>query len=139
MKLKVQQVFDVTLLVTQIIRENRPMPQKGKYRLSRLHAKLLPEFTTANARRDEMITAYQHHETTTVPMPDGTETTTTAEQFSVPTDKMPEFNAAWKEIADEEIEIEIDPIPLAYLDLGDKADGSISANELVTLADLVKE
>lgn len=145
MKLKVQHVFDATLVVAQIIRENRPMPQKGKYRLARLHAKLLPEFTTAAARRDEIITAYDHHEM--MPGEPGLYTASdppqrvmiSAPQFSVPPDKLPEFNAAWAEIAGEEIEVDVEPVPLGCLDLGDNADGAIQAAELVTLGDLVTE
>lgn len=135
MKLKVQHVFDATLVVAQIIRENRPMPIKGKYRLARLHAKLLPEFTAAAARRDEMITAYDHHEET--PVVDGPGIP--SPQFSVPPDKMPEFTAAWAEIANEEIEVDVEPLPLSCLDMGDNSDGAISASELVTLGELVVE
>lgn len=136
MKLKVQQLMDATLVVSQIIREKRPLPQKGSYWVARLHTKLLPEFNTASARRDEMITAYDHKET--VKGAEG-EPDVVADQFSVPLDKMPEFNAAWKEIADEEIEVDVQPIPLGYLDLGESVQGSIAASELVTLGDLVRE
>lgn len=125
MKLKVQHVFEATLVVARIINENRPMPQRGKFRLARLHAKLLPEFTTIAARRDEMITAYDHLGETLQP--------------TVPDDKLSEFAAAWTEIGDEEIEVDVEPVPLGCLDLGDAADGAIQANELVTLGDLVTE
>lgn len=131
MKLKVQHVMDATLVVAQIIRENRPMPQKGKFRLARLHTRLLPEFNVANTRRDEMIAAYEHHE----PVEDGVP----SPQFSVPLDKMPEFNAAWAEIGGEEIEVDVEPVPLSCLDLGDGSDGAITAHELITLGDLVTE
>lgn len=36
MKLTVQRVMDVLPLITAIINEKRPMPQKGKYRLAQL-------------------------------------------------------------------------------------------------------
>lgn len=124
MKLTAQQVFDATLVVAQIIRENRPMPQKGLYRLARLHAKLAPEFKPISERRDAMIEAYEHRE-------EGADT------FSVPLDKMPEFNAAWAEIAGDEIEVDVQPVPLDYLDGGGV--GVITAAELVTLGDLVRE
>ena len=52
--------MDMTLLISQIIREGRQMPQKGKYRLARMHSKLMVEFTTINAQRDEMIPEVQH-------------------------------------------------------------------------------
>lgn len=124
MKLKVQHVFDATLLVSQIIRERRPMPQKGSYRLARMHAKLQPEFDTIANQRDALITAYDHK------APE-------AEAFSVPDDKLAEFQEAWKKVADEEIEVAVEPIPLVYLDLGDSVVGSISASELIVLGDLV--
>jgi hypothetical protein len=34
-------------------------------------------------------------------------------QWQVPADKMPEFTAAWKAVGDEEIEVDVQPIPLA--------------------------
>lgn len=136
MKLKVQQVFDATLTIAKIIRENRPMPQKGAYRLARMHGKLMPEFTVANARRDEMIKAYDHHE---MMFGEDDKFSHYSEEFSVPADKMTEFMAAWKEIGDEEIEVEVEPVPLAYIDLGDSVAGSITANELITLGELVRE
>lgn len=125
MQLKVQHVFDATLVVARIINENRPMPQKGKYRLARLHAKLLPEFTTIAARRDEMITAFDHVNESAVP--------------TVPPDKMAEFNAAWAELGNEVIEVDVEPIPLACLDLGDAVVGTIQAAELIALGELVTE
>lgn len=143
MKLKAQHVMDATLTVAQIIRDNRPMPQKGKYRLARLHAKLLPEFNTLSARRDEMITAYDHHEMVPPPPtmkdPLGQGPCVPTEQFSVPLDKMPEFTAAWSEIGNQEIEVDVEPVPLDCLDLGDNTDGAISGLELATLGDLVTE
>ena len=137
MKLKAQAVFDATLVLSQIIRENRPMPQKGSYRLARLHAKLLPEFNVITAKRDEMITAYGYHAPIPGHLVDGERQR--AEAFSVPPDKADEFSAAWAEFAKEEIEVEAEPIPLAQIDLGDTHAGAISASELVTLGELVAE
>ena len=126
MKLKVQQVFDACLVLSEIIRDKRPTPQKGAYRLARLHAKLLPEFTTIATKRDELITAFGHKEPG-------------ADSFSVPTDKMAAFLDDWKKVAEEEIEVDIEPIPLAQLDFGDNSPGTINASELVTLGPLVAE
>ena len=137
MKLTVQHAYDATLLVAQIIRERRPFPQKGAYRLARMHAKLLPEFTTINTQRDAMIKVYDHH-----PMLPGAnpgDPDMASEEFSVPVDKMPEFAEAWGKIAVEEIDIDVEPIPLSYLDMGDVHTGSIDAGELIVLGDLVKE
>lgn len=124
MKLKVAQVFDACLVLSAIIRENRPVPQKGAYRLARMHAKLLPEFTTITNQRDALITAYQHKEEGAV-------------NFSVPNDKMLEFREAWNKIAEEDIEVDVEPIPLAQLDLGADKPSAVSASELITLGPLV--
>lgn len=140
MKLKVQHVMDSTLVLAAIINERRPMPQKGKYRVARLHAKLLPEFQSANGQRDEMIKAYEMPQTQiekTEEHPLGIEVPT--DGWQVPADKMPEFTAAWKVIADEEIEVDVEPIPLGYLSLGDQTDGAIESTELITLGELVTE
>lgn len=143
MKLTVQHVFDALPVITNIIRENRPMPQKGKYRLARLHAKLLPEYATAAEQRDGMIKAYDFPlmvppaPSAENPMGDGPKVP--SGEFTVPPEKLAEFNAAWAEVAKEEIEVDVQPIPFAQLDLGDDKDGSISASELVILGDLVAE
>lgn len=134
MQLTVQQVMDATLVISQIIREERPMPQKGKYLLARMHAKLIPEFTTINEQRDALIKAYDHRQQ--IEGADGI--MVDGENYAVPMDKMPEFNEAWKKIGDEMIDVGVEPIPLAAIDLGSMSDGSISAKELITLGDLVK-
>ena len=130
MKMTAFQAWERTLVISKIIREARPMPQKGKYLLARMHAKMLPEFNAVNDQRDKMIGAYDYHEVT-----DGV----ASQAFSVPTDKMAEFNAAWKPIADAEIEVDVQPIPLSALDLGSMSNGSIEANELLTLGELISE
>jgi len=122
MKLTAGQVFDATLTVSQIIRENRPMPQKGKYRLARLHAKLLPEFNPISVQRDEIIASYDHLNA------DGAQ--------AVPEDKMPEFLVKWREIADQVIDVDVEPIPFDQID---NEAGSISASELIVLGALVAD
>lgn len=135
MKLTLQHVMDATVVIANVIMEKRPMPQKGKYRLARMHAKLFPEYVKINEHRDEMIRAYGAR--VTVTQDDGT--AVECPDFKVPEDKMLEFGAAWKDFSGEEIDIDIEPIPLAQLDLGDGVDGSIGAAELITLGDLVRE
>lgn len=141
MKLRVQQVMDATIVLTRIINEQREMPQKGKYRIARMHAKLLPEFKVIDARRDEMIKAYGNPQVKTETNPENGEVTITPVegQWQVPADKMPEFTAAWKVIGDEEIDVDVQPIPLAYLSGNDQENGAIEASELITLGDLVQE
>lgn len=142
MKMTVQKAMDATLVISKIIRDARPMPQTGKFRLALMHAKLLPIFTAANTSRDALIMAYDHHE-----MIDGPHTETDplgevkvpSPEFSVPVDKMPDFIKAWTEFSKDEVEVDIQPIPLKYLDLGDMANGSIEAHELATLGGLISE
>lgn len=147
MKLSIQHVMDATLVISQIIREDRKLPQKGKYRLARMHPKLNKEFATVNAQRDEMIIAYGFHPK--VPNPafnqpaeEGVDVPEFIEspEYAVPADKLEEFQAKWSEFADQEIEINIEPIPLEQLCFpGDAEDGSITAHEFIILGDLVKE
>jgi hypothetical protein len=100
MQLTVQQVYDATLVIAKIIREGRPMPQKGKFQLARMHAKLLPEFNIANAQREDMIKAYDTRVkvlVATAEHPEGEETE--GAEYMVPPDKMAEFNAAGRSSA----------------------------------------
>jgi hypothetical protein len=124
MRLTAQRVFDVTQLLATIINEKRPMPLKGAYRLARLHAKLKPEFDVIAGRRDAIITAYGClREGDGVPQ--------------VPADQMADFQAKWGELAAEALEVDVQPILLAQLDLGDQVPGALTALELSSLGDLV--
>lgn len=139
MKLTVQQIIDVTLVVSQIIREQRPMPQRGKFRLARMHMKLLPEFNTINGQRDAMITAYGVHQTKSTTDPEtGAVVTEETPEWIVPPEHMDEFTAAWSKISSEEIDIDLQPLVLADIDNGD-ANGSIETSELITLGELIAE
>jgi hypothetical protein len=124
MRLTAQQIFEATPVLASIINERRPMPLKGAYRLARMHAKLYAEFLPIEAKRDEIITAYRHRAAEDAPM-------------SVPTEKLADFRVKWAEIAGETVDVDIEPIPLSLLDLGDETAGSISALELISLGDLV--
>lgn len=141
MKLKLQHLMDSTLVLTNIINERRPMPQKGKYLVARLHAKLLPEFKLIDARRDEMIKAYdQPQMKAETDAETGNVTLTPVDgQWQVPADKMPEFTAAWKAAGQEEIDVDVQPIPLSSMSLPNGSDGAIEASELITLGDLVSD
>lgn len=132
MLLKIQNVMDATLLISLIIRERRAMPQIGKYKLARMHAKLLPEFVAINESRDEMIKSYGYHQTVTDEQGAVTETA----EWAVPNEKVDEFNAAWLELAQQEITIDIDPISIADVDLGPGTDGPIEASEFIAFGAL---
>lgn len=146
MKLTVQQVFDATQTLNAIINARRPMPLKGAYRLSRLHAKLKAEFDPIVAKRDEIITGYDclvwvdalGNRLPPEMVPKEGEVLAGGRQVpGVPADKVAEFNKTWGELASEEVEIAYDPIPLAMLDLGDKIPGSLTALELSSLGDMI--
>jgi hypothetical protein len=129
MRLKIRRLFDAVQALDAIIREKRPMPQLGKFRLARMHAKLLPEFVAANAQRDELIQKHGDRREE-----DG--------QLWVPPARMVEFSAEWEPIAEHEVEVDIEPIRLADLALGkpdDPANGALEASELLLLGDLVTE
>lgn len=126
MRLKIRQVFNAMQVLDAIIRERRPMPQLGKFRLARMHTKLLAEFATANAQRDELIRKHGNAQS------DG--------QFMVGADFMAEFAADWDPIADAEVDVDIEPIRLADLVVADPdANGAIEASELLMLGELVTE
>ena len=141
MKLTVQQVFDITPLLAKIKEENRPLPSKGKYRIARLHRKMEAEWNTIAERYNAMIKTYDHKR----PMIDGKVVTVeeaegaanVVMQDAVPDDKMPEFLAKWKDLAAEEIEVAVEPIPLDQLCI-DGAEGGISIAEFSVLDKLVE-
>ena len=136
LKLKVDHVYQATQTVIAIINENRAMPQKASYRLARLYAKLKPEFDLIAARRDAMIEAYNHKALDPIQV-EG-EPPRYAENYSVPPDKIGEWKKAWTDMGDEEIDIEVDPLPLEQFDRGDAAPSVLTAGELIALGDLVK-
>lgn len=123
MKLTVQQVFDAYQVLQAIVNGHRPLPQKGAYRVSRMKAKLDAEFTSISQRRDALL---DQHAIAVEGAP-GNYTVT------------PEFTAAWKDFASDEIEVAVEPIPLALIDLGDSVPGAITVGELSVLGDLVAE
>lgn len=139
MKLTAQQVFDATLTLAQIIREKRPMPQKAKWLLARMHTKLLAEFNPIAAQRDELIRSYNYHPPSlkVVGMTDAPVTVPDETNFTVPPDKVTEFNAAWAEIGKTEIEVDVQPIALDVLCLASDANGGIEAIELQSLGGLI--
>ncbi len=139
MKLKVQHVMDAMLTVTNIINRQCAMPQRGKYLLARMHTKLLPEFKVLDARRDEMIKAYGEQQMREEADPEtGLPVKVPVEgEWQVPADKMAEYTAAWKLVGDEEIDVDVQPLPLRALSLPDGSDGMIEAAELITLGELV--
>lgn len=132
MELTALQVYEAAPVVARIINEKRPLPQKGSYRMARLYNALKPEYDTINQRRDALISAYDYR-APTWDGPEGSEP-----PLSVPPDKIGEFLAAWKEIAEEKIEVPVQPVPLEQLILAD-VPGSIEAAEFIALGPLVAD
>lgn len=150
MTLKVQHLMDATLVISQIIREQRPLPQKGNYRLARMHDKLNREFLIINAKRDEIIKSYETHALVPNPAYQPDESGSVASDvpqfiedpnnYMVPADKLEEFQKRWEEIGSEEIEVDVQPIPLEQLCFADpNAEASISGHEFIVLGCLVAE
>lgn len=151
MKIKVQHLMDATMVIRQIITEKRPLPQKGNYRLARMFDKLAREFDILNAKRDEMIKNYDYHPMVPNPakvptasdplaqnqdIPDFIE----SKEWSVPEEHVAEFTKQWAEIGAEEIEVDVEPIPLEQLCFADPdVQATIDATEFIALGSLVKE
>lgn len=131
MKLTILHVFNVTPILAQIIAEKRPLPLKGAYRVARLQAKLQAEFQTIAEKRDALIVAYDHKARPAGAPDDAPEVPT------VPDDKVEDFLAKWADLGAEEIEVDVQPIPLSQLDLGADTAGALTAAELMVLAELV--
>lgn len=142
MRLTGQKVFDATQVLALIINEKRPMPTKGIYRVTRMHAVLFPEFSLLNDQRTAKIVSYGYKQATldgTVVPPDSAEAVmaNVVMQDAVPDDKMPEFIDWWKELASVEMDVNVEPIPIDQLSLGDAVEGSINYAEFAVLDNLV--
>lgn len=139
MKLTAGKVFAVFPVLTAIINEKRVLPMKGAYRVARMAAKLQAEYQIVAEKRDAIILAYDHKAfpagitdevaARVKPAPEKVPT--------VPPDKVEDFAAKVGELFETEIEVEVQPIPLSQLDLGDGQPSQITAAELVALGELV--
>lgn len=139
MKLTAQNVFGATVVLASIIKEQRSMPQRGKYLVARLHTKLLPEYNVLEGRRNAIVQELGDPVMKTEELADGTISITPVEgQWQVPMHRMPEFTKAWEAIGAEELEVDVQPLPLSALSLP-TGDGAIEAHELVILGDLITE
>ena len=141
MILTVQQVFDATPILAKIKDENRPLPSKGKYRIARMHRKMEAEWNTIAERYNAMIKVYGHQRPTingkVVTAEEAEGAANVVMQDAVPDEKWQEFLAAWKDIAAEEIEVAVEPIPLDQLCIGGE-EGGISIAEFSVLDVLVE-
>ena len=136
MKLTVDRVFKLAPKITAILNERRMLPLKGTYRLTRLHAKLLPEYQIIAARRDEVILSYGY-KGRPGGLPDAMDADVQPLVDMVPPDKEDEFRAFWTAFGAETIEVDVEPIPFSQLDLGPNVPAQLSGMELELLGDLI--
>lgn len=158
MKMTVQELMDRTIMLSTIIKENRRLPTKGKYWLSRMHAKLLPVFNKYNSERDAKIAAFNYYPE--VPNPAAAHITDemreamiaeghlaklppktiTSPVQAVPPEAHDQFIADWIEVGKEVIDVPVKPINVDVLCFpGDLEDGEITAHEFIVLGDLIYE
>lgn len=155
MKVKAQTIFDALPVITAIIDQRRPMPQAGKYRLARMHAKLLPEWKVLNDQRNELVKTHgapkKIHKPIevgeTIPLLEG-ETAEEAtkrrmgemidsDDFEVPAEKMPAFMADLEKVMVEEIDITVNAIPIGMLSPANADNGSVEAGEIALMGELI--
>lgn len=123
MKLKVSHVFDALQTLDAV--KNRPMPVKAAFRLSLMRAKIAPVFDVIAERRNALIRAYDYQDE------QGT--------VCVPPESLAEFNAAWAEIAAEEVDIDVEPISVAAFETNERENGALTVADFAALGDLVVE
>lgn len=96
MKMKVQQMLDA-VDVLRVLRD-KTMPPRAAYWVSRLLAKLQVDWKTAEEKRRELVKKH------------GVEDD--KKNIVVPKDKVLAFLEEWRPIAEEEIELDVQPIRL---------------------------
>ncbi|MBU6430461.1 MAG: hypothetical protein KGR26_15700, partial [Cyanobacteria bacterium REEB65] len=122
---------------------------RGKYLLARMHTKLMPEFKVIDARHDEMVKSYGNPQTEEIVAAEDDAANNVKAgdkiirpvdgQWQVPPDKMDEFTKAWDAICDEDIDVDVQPIPLLALCMPNGTEGLIEAGEFIILGDLVTD
>jgi len=147
-KLTVDQLLVAMTTVSTILRERRPMPQRGKFAFAKMHTALMDDFKKHSEHRDELIATYGHKETLrrpALPERDSVEDVARgyaempAVEFSVPQDKLKDFDEKWKIFGEEEIELDVKPISLKLFDLGTGTDGSVEGAEIIDMGALIVE
>lgn len=128
MKMKAAQLLDAYITLTAIINEKRRLPQKGAYRIARMHSKLSSEAMLVDGQRNELI---RKHGSEIFGGPDGLQLT----GYKVKESAEEEYRKEWMTIAEEDIELDVEPIPLEQLG----TEGTILPNEFHHLGPLVAE
>jgi hypothetical protein len=123
-KVTVEQICRAGTALKTIVEGKRLMPMRGKFLLARLYGKLLPELMLAEQRRNELIASYET-------------AGETPGSFTVPHHRIAEFTAAMTEMGAIEIEVDVEPVAFADLDLGAGQNGGVEVGELIALGDFV--
>lgn len=133
MKLKAGMIVDAFAVITTIINEQRVLPAKVAYRLARQHDKLEREANAVKAHHDALVR--ELGEETFHEVGEGDAMVRISTGHKVMDANMEQFTKQWAEIAAEEIDVDIVPLPLDML--GDNT--AIHANEFKLLGPLVSE
>lgn len=147
-KLTADRLLIAVPVISTILRERRPMPQRGKFAFAKMHTALMDEWTRINLMRDELIKTYDYHaieRRPAVPERDTEEdvkrgySERVSTEFSVPEDKLKDFEEKWKILGEEEIELDVKPISIKLFDLGTGTDGSVEGAEIIDMGALIVE
>jgi hypothetical protein len=134
LRLKAQRVLEATPVLAIIINEKRPMPSLAKFRLARLHTKLLPEFMVLRQQYLAMCKAYE-----APPSLSELEDPNYKQPSTAPPGREAEFLQEWGKISAEEIEVDVEPLALSAFDMGPAVNGPLEAAEIVYLGELLTE
>lgn len=127
MKIKIGAVLYAYNTLSAIIRDNRPLPTKCKYRISRIFKQLEKEIELINEQRNSLIQAHgEQVKTETSPEP----------VWQVPESKMKEFQKVWNNFILDEIELDFQKIPISSF--GDQTSGEVTIKGLDGSVDTVK-
>lgn len=146
MKLKAEQVYDMTVGLTDVIKEDRPMSQKAAYRLAYWRDKLYPTYKLLEDRRSEIVKSYGYHREIgyleSVVDGETVRTPQYSEEFFVPADKADDYAKAWQGVFEEAdkdgpVEYAIDPRPISLFEHPDHPGGALSAKALTALLPLI--
>lgn len=146
-KLTAERILIAVPIISTILRERRPMPQRGKLLFAKMHTALMPDWTKANEQRDELIKAYNFHPLIrrAANPTDGDEAfergyvDEPSVEFGVPPEMATDFADKWKILGEEEIEVDVKPIQLKSFDLGTGSDGSVEGAEIIDMGELIVE
>lgn len=123
MRMTAGRVFDAFHTLEAV--KNRPMPIKAAFRLNLMRTKIMPTFDVIVDRRNALIRPYDYRDE------HGT--------VCVPPASMDEFNAAWGEIAAEEIDIDVEPISVAAFETNERENGALTVADFAALGELIVE